>query len=234
VREDSFFFKSGDLRLERLFYVMFGIEILIFLIVSALPAVNPTLLIAFKQEQSTIDTQSYFPMFLSIFPSNLRVATLEFIPALGTYFYLDSIVVTSYILALEGTSIGISGIFLFLSLALLPHTWLEIPSYAVAASTSIYLLYYLIKRRSDLRQKAKKIFYMYLFVVLELAVAGAVESAEIVFEENYPPPANIEYPLLMWLPSIPAIIFLIILYKKINRADYGKLNDIIEQAELQA
>ena len=75
---------------------------------------------------------------------------------------------------------------------------------------------------------------MYLFVVLELAVAGAVESAEIVFEENYPPPANIEYPFLMWLPSIPAILILIILYKKINHADYGKLNDIIEQAEFQA
>ena len=118
VREDSFFFKSGDLRLERLFYVMFGIEILIFLVVSALPAVNPALLIEFKQEQSSIDTQSYFPMFLSIFPSNLRVATLEFIPALGTYFYLDSIVVTSYILALEGTSIGISGY-----LEILIRTW---------------------------------------------------------------------------------------------------------------
>ena len=234
MREDSFFFKSGDLRLERLFYVMFGIEILIFLIVSALPAVNPTLLIAFKQEQSTIDTQSYFPMFLSIFPSNLRVATLEFIPALGIFFYFDSIVVTSYILALEGTAKGISGISIFLSLALLPHTWLEIPSYAVAASTSIYLLYYLIKRRAELRHKAKKIFYMYLFVVLELAVAGAVESAEIVFYYNYPSPANVEYMFLMWLPSIPAILILIMLYKKIYRADYGKLNDIIEQAEFQA
>ena len=234
MREDSFFFKSGDLRLERLFYVMFGIEILIFLIVSALPAVDPALLFEFKQEQSTIDTESYFPMFLSIFPSNLRVATLEFIPALGIFFYFDSIVVTSYILALEGTAKGISGISIFLSLALLPHTWLEIPSYAVAASTSIYLLYYLIKRRAELRHKAKKIFYMYLFVVLELAVAGAVESAEIVFYYNYPSPANVEYMFLMWLPSIPAILILIMLYKKIYRADYGKLNDIIEQAEFQA
>ena len=234
MREDSFFFKSGDLRLERLFYVMFSIEILIFLIVSALPAVDPALLFEFKQEQSTIDTESYFPMFLSIFPSNLRVATLEFIPALGIFFYFDSIVVTSYILALEGTAKGISGISIFLSLALLPHTWLEIPSYAVAASTSIYLLYYLIKRRAELRHKAKKIFYMYLFVVLELAVAGAVESAEIVFYYNYPSPANVEYMFLMWLPSIPAILILIMLYKKIYRADYGKLNDIIEQAEFQA
>ena len=56
---------------------------------------------------------------------------------------------------------------------------------------------------------------------------------EIVFEENYPSPTNIEYPFLMWLPSIPAILILIILYKRINHADYGKANDIIEQAEFQ-
>ena len=234
MREDSFFFKNGDLRLERLFYVMFGIEILIYLIVSSLPAVNPALLFELQQEQNCIDSQSFIPIFLSIFLNNLRIATLEFIPVLGTFFYIESIVVTSYIIALLGTQAHFSGIIVFLILSLFPHTWLEIPSYAVAASTSIYLLYYLVKRRSELRQKAKKIFYMYLFVVLELAIAGAVESAEIVFEENYSSPANIEYPFLMWLPSVPAILILIILYKRINHSDYSKTNDIIEQAEFQS
>ena len=234
MREDSFFFKSGDLRLERLFYVMFGIEILVYIIVSAIPASNQSLLNEFQQEQNSIDSQTFIPIFLSIFLNNLRIATLEFIPVLGIFFYIESIVVTSYIIALLGTQAHFSGIIVFLILSLFPHTWLEIPSYAVAASTSIYLLYYLVKRRSELRQKAKKIFYMYLFVVLELAIAGAVESAEIVFEENYSSPANIEYPFLMWLPSVPAILILIILYKRINHSDYSKTNDIIEQAEFQS
>ncbi|EQD44703.1 hypothetical protein B1B_13414, partial [mine drainage metagenome] len=65
-------------------------------------------------------------MFLSIFLHNLLVATIEFVPVLGLLFFMISAVETSVVIALEGSAYHVSGLVVFASLSLYPHTWLEL------------------------------------------------------------------------------------------------------------
>ena len=55
-------------------------------------------------------------------------------------------------------------------------------------------------------------------IVLELAIAGTFESVEIVL--SGPSNNNIVYPLMMWIPAVPAILLLIMLFRRINHDEY--------------
>ena len=67
-------------RLRRIFILSFIIELAGFAIISSLPIHNPALYSSFKSQDHAIVSQSFFPMWLSIFPHNLLIATIEFIP----------------------------------------------------------------------------------------------------------------------------------------------------------
>jgi hypothetical protein len=67
-----------------------------------------------------------------------------------------------------------------------------------------------------------KVVYMYLFVVLELAIAGTFESTEIYMFRIYASPYNIEYPLMLWIAAVPVIYLLIRLYRRIDRDEYDR------------
>ncbi|WMT44580.1 MAG: stage II sporulation protein M [Cuniculiplasma divulgatum] len=222
MKGDGFFIRNGVLQLRRLFLVVFLVEIGIFIAISSLSIHNQVLLSAFKNEQQSIVTLSLPDMILEIFPHNLLVATIEFIPVIGQLFFLLSSIETSIIISIEGTSLHTSGLVVFFSLAILPHTWLELPSYAVATSTSIYLIYLLAKRGQILHSNIMKVVYMYLFVVLELAIAGTFESTEIYMSRIYASPYNIEYPLMLWIAAVPVIYLLIRLYRRIDRDEYDR------------
>ncbi|MEM0127848.1 MAG: hypothetical protein QXO03_02010, partial [Thermoplasmatales archaeon] len=93
------------------------------------------------------------------------------------------------------------------------HTWLELPSYAIAVSASIYLIY-LLSKRELLRSKGFKVLYMYLFVIIELVIAATFESAEIVLQSRG------LIVLLTWIAAVPVIYLLILLFRKMNRDEY--------------
>ncbi|MCL4452289.1 MAG: stage II sporulation protein M [Candidatus Thermoplasmatota archaeon] len=221
MSKDSFLFKKGELQLRKLFLLMFLLEISIFIVISSIPLKDAALYNEFKQQQSSIITLPLLPMIFSIFPHNLEVASLELIPILGQFFYILSAVTTSLILAVEGTANGTLGLVYFLSLALLPDTWIELPSYAVTTSTGIYFLYLLVKKRSLLRSKSKKILLNYVFAAAELLIAATFESEAIIMETTYASPYNFFGPLLLWLPAIAVIIFLVFIYRKINKDEYS-------------
>jgi uncharacterized membrane protein SpoIIM required for sporulation len=202
-------------QLRRVFLILFIIELAGFAIISSLPIHDPALYSSFKSEDNSIISQSFFPMWLSIFPHNLLIASIEFIPIIGIFMFLFSIGSTASVIAVEGTSTHVNGFAIFASLMLLPHSWLELPAYAVAVSTDIYIFYYLIK--GTLRDNYMKIIYMYLFIVLELAFAGAIETSEILLEESTHP-LDAFY---MWIPSVFIIAFLIWLFRRINSVEYG-------------
>ena len=222
MSKDSFLFKKGELQLRKLFLLMFLIEISIFIVISSIPLKDAALYNEFKQQQSSIITLPLLPMIFSIFPHNLEVASLELIPILGQFFYVLSAVTTSLILAVEGTANGTLGLVYFLSLALLPDTWIELPSYAVTTSTGIYFLYLLVKKRSLLRSKSKKILLNYVFAAAELLIAATFESEAIIMETTYASPYNLFGPLLLWLPAIAVIVFLVFVYRRINKDEYSR------------
>ncbi len=207
-------------RLRKIFLLSFIIELVGFAVISSLPIHDPALYASFKSEDSAIISKSFFPMWLSIFPHNLLIASIEFIPVVGILMFGFSLGSTASVIAVEGTSTKVSGLAIFTSLMILPHSWLELPAYAVAASTSIYILYYLVK--GQMGKKYMKIIYMYIFVVIELAFAGAIETSEIILEES----AHPLYSLYMWIPAVPIIIFLIWLYRHMDSDEYKHKKEI--------
>ncbi len=216
----SFFYKDGVLMLRRLFLVTFIIEILVYVGVSSISYNSSLLVSSLNSERGSIYSMGLFGMIFSIFPHNLMIATIEFIPIVGWFFFPLSTVTTALVLAAEGYAVYHTGFFEFLALALLPDTWIELPSYAIAFSTSIFMFYSLIKGRAFFAKHAKKILYMYLFMALELGIAGTFESLEIVL--SGPNSSNIVYPLMMWIPAVPVIIFLVLLFRRINSEEYNR------------
>lgn len=263
-------------RVRRIFLITFIVELVAFAIISALPIRDPALYSSFMKEDSNITSQPYFSLWLSIFPHNLMIGSMEFIPIIGLLMFIISMGETAVVVAVEGTATHVGGFSIFASLMLLPHSWLELPSYAVAVSTGIYIIYvyskykdqgisklfwtyimvsviefgsyfafasyfgiaaysilfdvivdgiaillfYLMYKKvsGEAKRNIGTIIYMYLFVIIELGFAGAIESTEIKLEESTHP----LYALLMWIPSVFIIVFLIMLYRYWDKYEYSK------------
>lgn len=215
--KEGFWFRNGNFHLGRLFLILFLIEMSIFVGISSMNLSDPTLLQQFKSQQSDILSRSYLGIYMAIFPNNLRIASLEFIPIYGLLIFFSSTYFTALVIAIEGGP-GIPGIVVFISLALFPHTWLELPSYAIAVSGSIYLLYLLIKRKATLRRNIIKVLYLYIFVVVELAIAALFETTEIYFQTVYSTYQAALYSFLLWIPAACVIVLLIMWFRRIRRS----------------
>ena len=263
-------------RIRRIFLITFIAELVAFAIISALPISDPALYASFNGQRSAITSQPYFSLWLSIFPHNLMISSIEFIPIIGLLMFIISMGETAVVVSVEGTATHVSGFAIFASLMLLPHSWLELPAYAVAASTGIYAIYVYSRYKNQgiaklfwtyilvsviefgsyfafakdftgsagsilfdvivdgvaiflfylmykkVSGKAKRsigtIIYMYLFVIIELGFAGAIEAAEIKIEET----AHPFNALFMWIPGAAIIVFLIMLYRYWDRYEYPK------------
>jgi len=211
------------IKLRRLFLLVFILDLAAFLFISSLPIHNSALYNSFASEDRSITSQAFIPMWLSIFPHNLLIATIEFIPIIGIFFFATSIYSTALVVAVEGVHDHTSGLVIAISLMMLPHFWLELPAYSVALSSGIYLLYYLIKGYP--LKSYIKILYMYIFVVIELAIAGLIETSEIVLLKTKNPYSS----FYMWIPGVFLIAFLIYLYRHFDKDEYkSKHKELID------
>ena len=73
------------IKLRRLFLLVFILDLAAFLFISSLPIYNSALYNSFASEDRSITSQAFIPMWLSIFPHNLLIATIEFIPIIGIF-----------------------------------------------------------------------------------------------------------------------------------------------------
>ncbi|MEM0312205.1 MAG: stage II sporulation protein M [Thermoplasmatales archaeon] len=211
--KNTFFLHNGILMLRRLFLVTFVVEMVLFAVLSSINYHSAILYESISTERSQIISNNIISMVFSIFPHNLLIATIEFVPVVGPLLFSLSTVVTSLTVASEAFYYHTNGFLIFLSLAVLPHTWLELPSYAIAVSASIYLIY-LLSKRELLRSKGFKVLYMYLFVIIELVIAATFESVEIVLQTRG------LVVLLTWIAAAPIIYLLILLFRKMNGDEY--------------
>ncbi len=186
--------------LTKLILVYFGVELAIFLGVSAIPVNNQGMAQTFSSTVSSTDSLPYVLLFLTIFSHNFSIALIEFIPVIGVGMMLFSIGDTAYVLTSYTTTVlHFPGIYAALALLTLPHSWLELPSYAVAAGAGTYAVW----KRDWLRS-----LLMVPFVALELFLAAVVEAAEISFPSSS---------YLMWIPGAIAIVGLFFLYRYIQK-----------------
>ncbi|MEM0155320.1 MAG: stage II sporulation protein M [Thermoplasmataceae archaeon] len=226
---ETFLRKNGVIKLRSLFLLFFVFEMALSAIVSAIPYSNPSLVAQLQSEQNSAASLGLVGTIFYIFPHNLLIATLELIPLFGQFLFVFSMVETSLILSASAASANISGLFSFLILLLLPDSLIELPSYAISSANSVYLLYILIRHTTLLRSKIRKVMYMYLFTVLELFIAGTIESGILEMEKTLPSPTSFLYALLLWIVAIPVIYLLIRLFRHINRDEYGpSFGDITE------
>ncbi|EQB70761.1 MAG: hypothetical protein AMDU1_APLC00047G0002 [Thermoplasmatales archaeon A-plasma] len=194
--------------------LMFLIEILILVGFSSSGIFDNVLLHVFKGQVS--NSKTVLGQFPSIFLNNLKVATIEFIPILGQAIFIYSNINDGVITSSIGLQRHVPGLFIFASVAIEPHTWIELYSYAIATSFSLYVIYLAIRNRNFLRNLGSTTVYMYCFVVLELALAALFESVEIFWQLNFSPPPLL-FLSVIWVPGAIVMIFLGLLFRKILR-----------------
>ncbi|MCH4815618.1 MAG: stage II sporulation protein M [Saccharolobus sp.] len=201
--------------LTKIILIVFVFEVVLFLIASGIPQNNPSLVSAFNSTENQVLNQSYFGKVLMIFGNNVRVAFLDFIPAVGMVILAVSIYSTGAVLSAFSSSLNVPGILSALGLMTLPHSWLELPSYAVAASSGLYIV---IRPREWVRG-----LLTLIIVPIELFLAALVESGEFYVSNPY----------ILWLYSIPAFVFLYFLYEFLQkRADrYIKVKTPVTQQQ---
>lgn len=200
---------------------LFVLEIALIVVVSSLPF--------FPSELSTYQNQynSLGPVLNAtapnqvgaIFSNNLKVATVELIPALGIGIFGLSLYETARVVEVIASIKGFGVAFALGNLFFLPSTWLELPAYAVAAAESVYLTYniYLGLKRGRgwfLRELRFLLVNIGLIAVM-LIVAAVFEVSEIQIASG--PPETQPLALLTWLPFLVILVFVIKFWRKARR-----------------
>jgi uncharacterized membrane protein SpoIIM required for sporulation len=131
-----------------------------------------------------------------LFSHNVVIALGEVIPGFGLGLFVFSSYVTSRTLealaiAQPGTVAGLPAQLVLTSLFLVPHTWLELPAYAIATTEGCSIIYAGLRHR--IRLETPRLLAVLIFILLELIVAALFEAAEI---------ASPSLALLLWLPAL--------------------------------
>jgi uncharacterized membrane protein SpoIIM required for sporulation len=111
------------------------------------------------------------------FGNNMRIVLLEFIPGLGSAIMVSSAVQTGRLAAGIAAFRSAPWLPLIVNGLSAPDGWVELLAYSIASTQSLYMAYYLFKRRfgQNLHRSAIALFV----VVCLLAVAAVGETLSI-------------------------------------------------------
>lgn len=202
-------FSSGRVKLM---VAVFLIEIALFFVFSGIPMSSAeyqaiTSSSGYKQLDS-IRAESFLARGLSIFENNYLLASIELVPLFGPALFVYVTYSTSRVL--DAVGYGIPGPLLVLQILFYPHSWLELPAYAVAVTQSLLLTYAAIKRR--LLEEALKTLFVWLCVGVELFFAALIETAIISLQSF-----GLLEPFLLWLPTAGIMYAGGLLYRRVQR-----------------
>jgi len=115
-----------------------------------------------------------------IFGNNMMYCLVMFIPFVGPIGGFYVLYSTGKILSALSSMLGADPIFLFLSLMIYPHAWLEYASYSLAVSESMWLSFYLLRYgfkglKAEASNAAK-----YISICGVLLLAGAFVEMELI------------------------------------------------------
>src|SRR5579875_1907255 len=199
--------RSGWAILEKkwveLAFVLFILEIILFYVIASIPISNSeaqSLSASYNSVQDSLQSSSLFGRAVLIFVNNVRIALMEIIPVWGAILFSISTYATSRtveaVAIVQPASVAhLPAQVLITLLFLFPHSWLELPAYAIALTESIFLIY--SGGTHNLANESKRAFAVVVFVVILLFVAALFESTEI----TYP-----SYALALWAPALAIII----------------------------
>jgi uncharacterized membrane protein SpoIIM required for sporulation len=193
--------------------VAFLIELVIFFALSSLPMsaqTAQTYASGGKQLVDSVRNQPLFLRILAIFENNFRIASIELVPFFGVVFFGVSTYQTAQIIEAFGINSSLNGPILMLSLLFLPHSWLELPAYAVATYQGLLLSVSIFRKRFF--QELGRTLFVLLIVGVELFVAAIFEGVEITLQ-NY----GSILPLVTWLPFFVIAGLVYNLIKKVRQ-----------------
>lgn len=140
------FWRGLSSRTKRLYaIVLFFILAVIVTIAGTLTPLTPSEADSLNQEldqlRGSISVQY-------IFGNNMMVCLLMFVPIIGPLFGLYVLYNTGVVIGAEAmASLHVSPVLVFLSLFILPFTWLEFISYSTACVASVWLTWRLIQHK---------------------------------------------------------------------------------------
>lgn len=216
-------FASKNIKLKNIAIKLFVFELIILFVLSAItiPAsLGKNLQSSFNSVAGKIYNQSYPNMVFSIFSHNLEIATGEIVPVIGPAYFTLSAGVTSITAAYIGKTKDLSGPLVMLNLFILPDTWLELPSYAIAAAESIMLIIALLNH--SFKKELKRALFVWVFIAIELFTAASIESGVLKLAKT---------PILALALWIPTLIIVSIFIMIANKEGFFKIIPINNQSK---
>jgi uncharacterized membrane protein SpoIIM required for sporulation len=204
-----------------LIVALFVVEIAIIAFVSNL-AFSPDEFKAYENQYNSLApvlNASAPSQVAAIFTNNLKVATIELVPAFGLLLLGLSLYETARVVEAIGAIKGVPVALALANLFILPSTWLELPAYAIAAAESVYLVYaiYLGFKKGS-RYFVRELRFLLvnlLLIVGVLIVAALFEVSEIQIATASPEGAF--YALLTWLPFGAVLAGVLVFWRMARR-----------------
>jgi uncharacterized membrane protein SpoIIM required for sporulation len=200
-----------DKRWIRLAFLMFVVEVILFYIIASIPigaSEARSLTDSYNSVQSSLQTTNLVGRALLIFGNNVKIALMDMVPVWGAILFSISTYTTSRtieaIAYLQPSTVAhLPPQVLITLLFLFPHSWLELPAYAIAFTESIYITYSIFTH--NFTNELRRVAAVLVFVVFLLFIAALFESAEI----TYP-----SYALALWAPAVFLIIITYIFLRR--------------------
>ncbi len=167
--------------------IVFLIELVVFVATVSVPFLSgerQSYSESAKQIANQLIGVSPFGQVVEIFGNNVKVALIEFIPGFGAFFFSASIYETARITQAIALNMNFPAQILLVILFLLPHSWIELPAYAISTTEGIFLLYsairWLTRREPDrMRMELGQLLLSIILVIVTLGVAAIFEVSEV-------------------------------------------------------
>ena len=217
------------------YLALFAIEIGLFFVISSLPFFSGEKALytgQANQLNSTFANQSFVSTFGGIFVNNYRIALLEMVPGLGVILFAASLYATARVLeAIADNESASPFVVLVVLLLFFPHSYIELPAYAVATGAGLLLVYSFFRwlfatgPRSPVRL-GDALWLLALNLVLVtvmLLVAALFESVELELGGWF---------LVTWVPFAVLVVLTLKLKRRADRM--RKENGVEPSAEEKA
>lgn len=186
--------------LTKLILILFIVKMIVFLGITVFPITNQSLIFRFLGTSSTkVSNISVIERANLIFIHNWILVMLDAIPLFGLIFMVISTVITGIILNSFAISEDVPTYIASLRLLLYAHSWIELPTYAIASAVGIYLM---IKP-----EEWKRGLLTLSITPLWLYFAALIESYEFTAKDFY----------ISWIYGLPLLIAVIMIYVIIQR-----------------
>ncbi len=204
----------------RLYLVLFAIEVVLFLVIASLPFF-PGERAFFTNQSNQINNQfqgaSLLSQFWGIFTNNFRISAVEMIPGLGALVFAISLYETARIIeAIAGTDNASPILVLVLLLLLFPHSYIELPAYAVATGEGLVLAYAIARWLLATGPSPVSLSVEFWQLALNVVVVAVMLVAAALFE-------SVEIQLgamwfwITWIPFAGLVVLALSLYRRLNR-----------------